>query len=131
MNAFLSGLFNQKLNVKFSLLTLNVMCIFLSPSRRQKECSIVYGPGNHHNDCTNSSGLTVRSEHRNNHSTSSPSVAIKLPEFPQHHSLQNQLCFIVTASDEVTTVQVAGTFNGGTRLLLYYTSIKAHWFVKV
>ena len=77
----------------------------------QKVCSIAYGPGNPHSDCTNSS-LNVRSESRVN-GTGSPSVAIKLPEFPQRHSLQNQLCFIITASDEVSTVQVAGTFNAG------------------
>ena len=82
----------------------------------QKVCSIAYGAGNPHGDCTNSS-LNVTSESRNNNRTGLPSVAINLPEFPQRHSLQNQLCFIITASDEVSTVQVAGTFNAGIHLL--------------
>lgn len=60
----------------------------------------------------------MRSENRNNY-TGLPSVTIKLPEFPQRHSLQNQLCFIITAGDAISTVQVAGTFNAGIQ----------HWFV--
>ena len=113
---FLSGFFNQKLRVKFNLVTLNVICMFLSLNTRQKECSIIYGPGNHHSDCMNSS-LTERSENRNNNRDTS-SVAIQLLEFPQRHSPQNKLCFVITASDEVTTVQVAGTFNGGIQFVM-------------
>ena len=106
--AFISGFFNQIVQIKFSLLTLNVMCTFLRQKATQKVCTIVYGIGDHYSDCTNSS-LTVRRKG----SGSLPDVTIKLPEFPKHHSQQNHFCFIITAVDETSTVQVAGTFNPG------------------
>ena len=85
--------------------------MFISP-KINKNCNIEYGPRNNNSDCANTS-LLLRSENRVD-STSSSSVTITLPEFPQRHSLQNQFCFIITASDDVSTVQVAGTFNAGT-----------------
>ena len=109
----LSGFFNQVVQIKFSLLSLNATCKFLtqrSARATQKVCTIAYGIGDHYSDCTNSS-LTVRKES----SASLPDVTIKLLEFPKHHSQQNHFCFIITAVDETSTVQVAGTlsFNPG------------------
>ena len=111
----LSDFFNQFIQIKFSLLTLNVICSFLSPNINQKVCGIVYGPGNNHSDCANTS-LNMRSEN----GTGLSSVAIKLLEFPQHHLPQNRFCFMITASDGVFTMQVAGTFNAG---------IYSYWFM--
>ena len=103
------GHINNFVGIRFNIgrHTSKVICTFLMDSTAEQRCSIVYGP---RLQCANAS---LRSEGTRHDNLTSDSVRITLPSLPRHQSVDNNFCFIITASDGTTTVNIKGTFNAG------------------
>ena len=121
-----TGHINNFVRINFSLLTSEVICTFLTNGTTEQRCSVVYGP---RLQCVNA---TLRSEGtRHDDNLISDSVRINLPSLPRHQSVDNNFCFIITASDGLNTVKVEGSFNAGNIMLyiaIYIVILVVHYY---
>lgn len=98
----------------FSLPT--AFCTFLNEKTQgisSRMCSIVYGPVSNGRDSNCANGSLGN---EGTLSTTGNSVGINLLALSQHDSVENKLCFVVTATDGAYTAKVTGTFNAGSFL---------------
>ena len=101
---FILGSTNSLVQVEFDALLSSAQCIFMQPTRNEKSCSIVYGPGE---DCSN---LSLSSE--SGITTLNYVTIIEGLLIPQLQS-GSKVCWMVTASDGPHIARVEGILTAG------------------
>ena len=98
-----SDAINEFVKIEFDALLSSIHCVFQQPTENEKQCSIIYGPGQ---QCID---LSLTSEGRNNNLDSTAVVIDDL-----HLRNGSLFCSIVTASDGTWTTSIEKIIHTGT-----------------